>query len=264
MADPKSPLDELNSALDEGNTPETAPEATPQGDVEVDPQNTETDSGVEVGGRVWTSVEDLDKSYRFVQSERSKFQKALTDRENEFKKYQEENREAIELSQYFKSNPEVHAKVIEFFKKVTSGEETPKQAIKSSGLSKQDPEFKQLLEWKAQVEQERQDAAMAEADKQIDAEIEDLRKTYKLDQDKLEQVLHAAQKFNKNLASNDDWVPLKDVYLMLSSKHAWRKAAKATDNVLPSPRSETIDPVSPAKTKTPEDDLLRSLDKMGI
>lgn len=274
MADPKSPLDELNSALDAGGLPETTPDVTPQVDVDsADTQNTEVASpkgedvreAVEIGGRLWTSAEDLDKSYRHLQSERSKAQKALNDREIEWKKYQEDHKEALEMAQYFKAHPEVHQKVSEFFQKVISGEESPKQAIKSSGLSKQDPEFKALLEWKASIEAERQEQVSTWADGEVEKEIESLRKEYKLDDDKLDQVLAAAARFNKNLDANDDWVPLKDVYLMLASKHAWRKAARIQDTALPTPRSETIVPTSTEpRTRTAEDDLMKSLDKMGL
>ena len=264
MADPKSPLDELNSALDVGGLPGTAPDATPQTDSEIDTQNTETEEGVNVGGRVWTSVEDLDKAWRSLQGDYTKKSQTLAAREKEFQKYQEEHKEGIELAKYFRENPEIHAKVVDFFHKVKSGEETPKQAMKSSGLAKQDPEFKALLEWKASIEAERQEQLDRQADQELDSEIETLRKEYKLDNDKIEQILQAAQKFNKNLDKLDDWVPLKDIYLMLQSKHSWRKAAKGGSEALPSPRSETIDPVSPAKTKTPEDELMKSLDKLGI
>lgn len=272
MADPKSPLDELNSALDGLDSSEATPEVgTSESAAPSKQDNEDSVQGVEIGGRVWTSREDLDKAWRdldnsvkYHQSNHSKSQKALADRDTEFKKYQEEHREAVEMAQYFKNNPEVHEKVREFWKKITSGQETPTQAIKSSGLNKEDPEFKKLLEWKASVESERQEALVQAADRELDVEIEALKKEYKLDNEKLGQVLQAAGKFNKNLDSTDDWVPLKDVYLMLSSKHAWRKAANVKDTALPSPRSETIVPSSSPKSKTPEDELLSSLDKMGI
>lgn len=281
MADPKSPLDELNSALDVGGLPETAPASvTPEIDQPTDTQNTEVApaskdaevvEAVEIGGRLWRSAEELDKSYRWLQSERSKAQKLLADREQEFKKYESlkkyeapEYKDAVEMAEYFRAHPEIHEKVRDFFQKVASGDETPKQAIKSSGLNKQDPEFKALLEWKAGIEQERQAQVSEWADKEVDTEIESLRKEYKLDDEKLDQVLAAAARFNKNLDANDDWVPLKDIYLMLASKHAWRKAARIQDTALPSPRSETIVPTAPPRQRTADDELMKSLDKLGL
>lgn len=267
MADPKSALDELNSALDQGGMPETAAQATPQTEITDDSQNTQEqiEEAVSIGGRLWTSAEDLDKSYRYLQSEGAKAKKALADREQEFKKYDApEYRDAIEMAQYFKEHPEIHEKVRDFFQKVVSGDETPKQAIKSSGLSKESPELKQLLEWKASIEGERQQQVQSQMDAELDKEIEILKKDYKLDNEKLTQVLEAANRFNKNLDKTDDWVPLQDIYLMLASKHAWRKSAKGVNEVLPTPRSETIVPTSAARERTPEDDLLKSLDKMGI
>lgn len=260
MADPENDaFKAFDSALDQAGLSGTAPDATTQNDKAGDSLNND-DEGIEVGGRVWTSVEDLDKAWKSLQGDHTKKSQLLSEREKQFKSYQEEHKDAIEMATYFKNNPEIHDKVKDFFQRVTSGEETPKEAIKSSGLAKASPELKELLKWKTEVETERQDSIVAEADAVLDEEISDLRKEYKLSQEKVDQVLKEAYKFNKNVDDMEDWVPLKDVYLMLQSKHAWRKTAGK--DPLPTPRSENVGSAPERRLMTPEDEFSKALDKL--
>lgn len=272
MADPKDPLAELDSALDEMDLNEAdGSQDLQEEQTQVDPQNTEEAKEIELGGRKWKSYEEADKSWKSLQADHTKKSQLLAESDKKFKAFQEEHKQAIELAKFFNENPDITTEVFQFLQKKTEGQ-TDKQA--KMGLSvdaksvveqmKKDPTFKDLLTTQEAWKQRMLEEQHAREDAVLDKEIDDLKKEYKLDDDKMNQVIAQAQKFNANVKEEDDYIPLKDVYLFMSSKHAWRKAAKVQDIALPTPTSEGVSVRPDPKRRDPESELLSGLDKLGI